>query len=123
MVITGQEATEGLCHLEKKLDNQQLDNQHNQPLQTNSYIPESISTDNLKITSELTNTPNLPSVISLDLNTSEGSADELATDYFQKIRNNNQVKDKYKARINKGKKYQNNLRVALKGSTLTYGAL
>ena len=72
----------------------------------------------MKITSELTNTPNLPSVISLDLNTSEGSADELATDYFQIIRNNNQVKGNYKARIDKGENHQNNFNDALKGNTL-----
>ena len=39
------------------------------------------------------------------------------------IQNNNKVKDKYKARIDKGKKCQMNLKDALKGITLTYGAL
>ena len=39
------------------------------------------------------------------------------------IRNNNQVKDKYKARIDKSKKFQMNLKDTLKGSTLTAGAL
>ena len=39
------------------------------------------------------------------------------------IRNSNQVKDKYKARIDKGEKSQMNLKDALKGSTLTAGAL
>ena len=38
-------------------------------------------------------------------------------------RNNNQVKDKYKARIYKGKNCQMNLKYALKGSTLTARAL
>ena len=44
---------------------------------------------------------NPPSVLYLDLNTSEGASSEIATDYFQMIRNKNQVDDKYKARINK----------------------
>ena len=39
------------------------------------------------------------------------------------ICNNNQVKDKYKSRIDKGKKFQMNLKDALKGSTLTARAL
>ena len=39
------------------------------------------------------------------------------------IRNNNQVKDKYKARINKIKKIQMNLKDAMKGSTLTARSL
>ena len=39
------------------------------------------------------------------------------------ICNNNQVKDKYKARIDKGEKCQMNLKDDLKGSTLTPGAL
>ena len=39
------------------------------------------------------------------------------------IRSNNQVEDEYKARIDKGKKCQMNLKGALKGSTLTAGAL
>ena len=45
--------------------------------------------------------PNPPSVISIDLNTSEGAASDLAIDYFQIICNNNQVKDKYNVRIDK----------------------
>ena len=45
--------------------------------------------------------PNPPSVISIDLNTSEGAASDLAIDYFQIICNNNQVKDNYKVRIDK----------------------
>ena len=57
------------------------------------------------------------------MNTYEGASDELAIDYFQMIRNKYQVKDKYKARIDKGKKCQMNLKDALKGSTLTAGAL
>ena len=67
--------------------------------------------------------PNITSVISLDLNTYKGSADELAIDYFQMIRNNNQVKDKYKTRIDKVEKRQTNLKDALKGSNLKTGAL
>ena len=67
--------------------------------------------------------PNLPSVLSLDLNTRKGAAGELATDYFQMIRNKDQVIDKYKARIDKGEKFQMNLKDALKGSTLISGAL
>ena len=39
------------------------------------------------------------------------------------IRNNNQVKDKYKARIDEGKNFQNNLKDALRASTLTSVAL
>ena len=42
---------------------------------------------------------NIPSVLSLDLNTYEGAAGELDIDYFRMIRNKNKVKDKYKARI------------------------
>ena len=57
------------------------------------------------------------------MNTSEGAAGELDIDYFQMIRNNNQVKDKYKARIDKGENFQMNLKDALKGGTLTSGAL
>ena len=76
MVPPVQEATEGPCHLEKKkwLDNEQLDNQHDPPLLKNPPTLASINTDNLKIISELTTPPNLPSVLSLDLNTSEGAA-------------------------------------------------
>ena len=72
-------------------------------------IPESISTDKLTIVSEITYTPNLRSVLSIDLNISKGEADELATDYLQMIRKNDQVKDKYKVRIDKGENFQNNL--------------
>ena len=56
MVPPGHEATEGPCHLEKKmrLYNEQLDNQHDLPLQTHRPIPASISTDNLKIVSDIT---------------------------------------------------------------------
>ena len=39
------------------------------------------------------------------------------------IRNNNQVKGKYKARIDKEEKYQMNLKEALKGGTLIAGAI
>ena len=39
------------------------------------------------------------------------------------ICNNNQVKGKYKARIDKGKKCQMNLKEALKENTFTAGAL
>ena len=39
------------------------------------------------------------------------------------IRNNNQVKGKYKARIYKGEKYQINFKEALKGGILTAGAI
>ena len=57
-------------------------------------------------------------MLSLDLNTPEGSADKLATDYFQIIRNNDKVKYMYKARIDKSEKSQKNLKGALKRSTL-----
>ena len=57
------------------------------------------------------------------MNTPEGEASELAIDYFQMILKNNQVKDKYKAIINKGEKCQMNFKDALKGSTLTSGSL
>ena len=67
-------------------------------------IQASISTDNLTIVSYITLPPNLPSVLSLDVNTYEGAAGELAIDYIHMIRNNNQTKYKYKARINKGEK-------------------
>ena len=53
------------------------------------------------------------------MNTSEGAAGELDIDYFQMIHNNNQVKDKYKARIDKGEKLLMNLKGALKGGTMT----
>ena len=46
---------------------------------------------------------NITPLLSIDLNTSKASA-KLATDYFQMIRNKDQVKDKYKARIDKGEK-------------------
>ena len=39
------------------------------------------------------------------------------------IQNKDRVKDKYKARIDKGKKYQKILKDILKGSTCTNGAL
>ena len=71
MVPTGQEATERPRHIKKRLDDNQLDNQHEPPLRTNSSTPASISTDNLTIFSELTTPPNLPSIISLDTNTSK----------------------------------------------------
>ena len=100
------------------LDDEQLENQHDPPLRTNPPIPASISTDKLTIFSELTSLPNIPSVISLDVNTSESSADELTTEYFHMIRNNHQVKYKYKAIIGKGEKYQKNLKDSLKGRTL-----
>ena len=58
-----------------------------------------------------------------DLNKYEGTAGELAIDYFQMIRNNDQVKDKHEARIDKGKKFKMNLKEALKGSTAEDGAL
>ena len=57
------------------------------------------------------------------MNTPEGAAGELATDDLWVIQNNDQVKDKYKARINKGKKCQNNLKEALKVIFLTAGDL
>ena len=52
------------------------------------------------------------------MNIYEGAARELAIDYFQMIRNNYQVKGKYKARIDQGEKFQMNLKDALKWSTL-----
>ena len=57
------------------------------------------------------------------MNTYEGTADELAIDYFQMIRNNNQVKDKYNERINKGNKCQMNLKDSLIGGTYIDGSL
>ena len=94
----------GLFHLEKRLlkdpailktkirlNNEQQDNQYDPPLRTHCPIPESIRTDNFTIFSDINPPHNLPSVLSLDLNTSEGAADELTIDYFQIIRNNNQV--------------------------------
>ena len=77
-----------------RLGDEKLDNQHEPTLQTNSPIPESIITDKFTIVSEITSCPNLPSVISLDLNIYKGSAGEIATDYFQMIQNNDQVKDR-----------------------------
>ena len=49
--------------------------------------------------------PNLPSVLSFDLNKYEEAAGELSVDYLQMIRNKNQVKDNYKTIIDKGEKY------------------
>ena len=118
IVPPGQEDTEGPCHIEKsRLDNEQLENQHGLRLQTRRPIPASISTDNLTIVSDTT-PPNIPSVNYLDMNTSEGAAGELATDYFQMIQNNNQVKDKYKARLEQGEKCQMNFKDALKSSAI-----
>ena len=57
------------------------------------------------------------------MNISEGADGELTIDYFQMIRNKNKVKDKYKSRIDKGEKFQMNLKDALKGSTLTVCSL
>ena len=57
------------------------------------------------------------------MNPYKGAAGELTTDHFQMIRNIDQVKDKYKARINEGEKCQNILKGALKGRTLTEWAL
>ena len=96
MVPPGHEATEGPCNLEKKirLDNEQLENQNDPPLQTHRHIPASIITDNLTIVSDITPPLNLPSVLSLDLNISGGAAGKLAIDYFQMIRNSNQVEYK-----------------------------
>ena len=93
-----------------RLDNKQLDNQHDPPLQTNPPIPSIIGTDNFKINIEILPPPNIPSVISLDLNTSKGADGELATYYFQMILNNYQVKDNCKAIIDKGKSFRRILR-------------
>ena len=57
------------------------------------------------------------------MNKPEVADGELTIDYFQMIRNNNQVKDKDKARIDIGEKFRMNLKDALKGSTLISGAL
>ena len=65
-----------------RLDNEQLDNKNDLPLRTNPPIPESIITDKLTIIIDLTLPLNLPSLLSLDLNTYEGAADKLAIDYF-----------------------------------------
>ena len=55
MVQPVQEATEGPCHIgKKKLDNEQLGNQHDLPLRTHCPIPASISTDKLKTASDTT---------------------------------------------------------------------
>ena len=77
----------------------------------------------MKIASDINPSPSVPPLLYLDPNTPKGASGELATDYFQMIRNNDQVKDKYKARINKVEKFQKNLKDTLKGSTLTAGAL
>ena len=66
------------------LDNEKLDDQHDLPLRTHPPIPASISTDKLKIFSDIT-PPNHSSVLSLDMNTSEQAAGDLATDYLQMI--------------------------------------
>ena len=102
-----------------------LTNQYDLPLRTHCPILASISTDNFTVVIDITPPPppNIPSLISLDMITSEGSADELDMDYFYMIRNNNQVKDKYKARIDKGESFQINLKEALKGGTLASGDL
>ena len=105
----------GLFHLDKRLlkdpvilkskvrvDNEQVDNQYDPPFRTNSPILSSISTDDFTIVSELSPPPNITSVLALDMDTSEGSSSELYIDYFQRIQNNDQVKYKYKARIDKG---------------------
>ena len=59
MVPPRKETTEGPCHIEKKmrLYNEQLDNQHDLPLQTHRPIPESISTDKLTIVNDITTPP------------------------------------------------------------------
>ena len=106
-----------------RLDDEKRFNQHDPPLRTNPQIPASISTDDLTIISKLNLPPNLPPVISLDMDTSEGAVGELSTDYFHIIQNNDQVKDKYKARIDKGKEWQKNLKDNLKGRNLTAGYL
>ena len=67
--------------------------------------------------------PNITSLISIDLNTSELAAGDPATDYFQMIQDNDQMKDKYKSRIDEGEECQKNSKEALKGSTLTSRAL
>ena len=43
MLLPGKGATEGPCHHEKSLDDEQLKNQHDPPLQTNPPIPASIA--------------------------------------------------------------------------------
>ena len=55
-----------------RLDNEQLDHQHDLSLRTHRPIPASINTDNLTIVSDITPPPNIPSVLSLDMHTSEG---------------------------------------------------
>ena len=57
------------------------------------------------------------------MNTYKGTAGGISTGYFQMIKKNDQVKDKFMARIDKGKKFQKNLKDTLKGSTLTAGTL
>ena len=105
------------------LDDEKLNNQDGLSSRSNPPIPKHIITANLTNVSELTSSPNLPSKLSSDLNTPKGAYFELTSDYFQMIQNNDQVKDKYKVRIDKGKKFQNNLKGALKGSTLKSEAL
>ena len=107
------------------MENEQLDNQYYPTLQNHRSIPASISTDNVTTVSDITppSTLNLSSVLSLDLNSFKGASGELGIDYLQMIQNNDQVKDKYKARIIKGEKHQKHFKESLKGSTLTSGVL
>ena len=107
------------------MENEQLDNQYYPILQNHRSIPASISTDNVTTVSDITppSTLNLSSVLSLDLNSFKGASGELGIDYLQMIQKNDQVKDKYKARIYKGKKFQMNFKDALNGSTLKAGDL
>ena len=95
---------EAIIDREIRLDNEKLENQHDPPLQTHCPIPESISTENLKIVSDITPSPNITLLIYLDPNTSKGASGGCAIGYFQMIRNNSKEKDNYKERINKGKK-------------------
>ena len=105
------------------MDDEKLNNQDDLSSRSNPPIPKHIITANLKNVSELTSSPNLPSKLSSDLNTPKGAYFELTPDYFQMIQNNDQVKDKYKERIDKSENFQNNLNDDLKGITFSAESL
>ena len=59
------------------LDNEQLNNQHDPTLQNHRSISSIIRTDNLKIVSDITPPTNTQSVLSFNLNKSEGADENL----------------------------------------------